>query len=70
MERDLCGACVAKLKVGFSVRKIAGGVDQKVICAECRRRRYGGTYEVSKKEPPIVGHHKRRAENGTADTMV
>lgn len=68
MERDLCGACVAKLKVGFSVRKIAGGVNQKVICAECGRRRYGGTYEVSKKETDE--HHQGRAENGSADAMV
>ncbi|MCM1439177.1 MAG: hypothetical protein NC131_08240 [Roseburia sp.] len=44
---DLCGACAAKLEAGFSVKKIAGGVDHKVTCAECGRRRYGGTYEVA-----------------------
>lgn len=47
---DLCGACAAKLGTAYSVRKIAGGVDHKVTCAECGRRRYGGTYEVAPKK--------------------
>ena len=43
---DLCGACAAKLGTAFTVRKIAGGIDHKVTSAECKRRRYGGTYQV------------------------
>lgn len=49
-QRDLCGACAAKLGTAYSVRKIAGGVDHKVTCAECGRRRYGGTYEIAPKK--------------------
>ncbi len=43
---DLCGVCAAKLATAYAIRKVAGGVDRKVTCAECGRRRYGGTYEV------------------------
>ncbi len=47
---DLCGACAAKLGEAYSLRRVAGGVDNKVVCAECGRRRYGGTYEISGKK--------------------
>ena len=43
----LCGACAAKLSAAYEVRKVVGGVGEKVLCMECRRRRYGGTYEVT-----------------------
>ena len=49
-QLDLCGVCAAKLGTAYSVRKIAGGVGHKVTCAECGRRRYGGTYEVGSKK--------------------
>ena len=48
--RDLCGACAAKLSTAYTVRKVCGGVDNKITCAECSRRRYGATYEIVKKE--------------------
>lgn len=44
---DLCVPCATKLGTAYTVRKVAGGVDKKVTCAECGRRRYGGTYEVT-----------------------
>ncbi len=46
---DLCGVCAAKLATAYAIRKVAGGVDNKITCAECGRRRYGGTYDVTKK---------------------
>ncbi len=46
---DLCGVCAAKLGTAYNLRKIAGGVDNKITCAECGRRRYGGTFDVTKK---------------------
>lgn len=55
LRKDLCVPCAAKLSIGYAVRKVAGGADQKVTCAECGRRRYGGTYEVGKKECAIDG---------------
>lgn len=48
-KMDLCGACVAKLGEAYNLRKVAGGVDNKVVCSNCGRRRYGGTYEVEVK---------------------
>lgn len=47
---DLCGACAEKLKEGYILKKISGGVDNKVTCSNCGRRRYGGTYQMEKKE--------------------
>ena len=41
-EMDLCGKCAAKLRgEGCTVQRIAGGVNQKVTCERCGRRRYG-----------------------------
>lgn len=48
-KMDLCGACAAKLGEAYNLRKVAGGVDNKVVCSNCGRRRYGGTYEVEVK---------------------
>ena len=47
---ELRGACAAKLGNTHSVRKVAGGVNQKVKCEECGRNRYGGTFEVEAKK--------------------
>ena len=46
---DLCGRCAAVIGEHYAVKKIAGGSDHKVFCEQCRRMRYGGTYEVGKK---------------------
>ncbi len=46
---DLCLPCAAKLGVAYTLRKVAGGVDNKITCAECGWR-YGAAYEVAKKE--------------------
>jgi len=47
-EMDLCGICAALLGNAYSVRKVSGGVDNKVTCANCGKRRYGASYEVKK----------------------
>lgn len=47
---ELCGKCANLMKEGFALKRVAGGVDQKVTCANCGKRRYGATYEVSRKE--------------------
>lgn len=51
LKRDLCLPCAIKLGAVYSVKKVSGGVDNKIICAECGRRRYGATYEI--------GHDRR-----------
>lgn len=46
---ELCGACEAKLEEAYSLKRIAGGINNKITCANCGRRRYGGTFSVKKK---------------------
>lgn len=45
-KMDLCGRCAATLGNTYRVHKASGGVDNKVTCESCHRRRFGGTYEV------------------------
>lgn len=49
-KHDLCGACAEQLKEGYSLKKISGGVSNKVTCSHCGKRRYGATYELARKE--------------------
>ena len=50
MERkmDLCGSCAALMRESFQLKRVAGGIDNKITCAKCGRRRYGATYAVEK----------------------
>ena len=47
---DLCGACAATMKGDFEVQALPKPANNKVTCHQCGRRRYGGSYEVSKKK--------------------
>lgn len=47
--KDLCGACAEMLREGYDLKRVAGGVDNKITCAHCGRRRYGATYAMEKK---------------------
>ena len=47
--KDLCGRCAAMLQEGYDLKRVAGGVDHKVACAQCGKRRYGATYAIEKK---------------------
>ncbi len=49
-QHDLCGRCAELLKGGYTLKRIAGGVDNKIVCGQCGRRRYGATYELTKKK--------------------
>ena len=49
-QYDLCGACAEQMKEGYALKKISGGIDNKVTCDNCGRRRYGATYELTKKK--------------------
>ena len=43
----LCRPCLEAVKAeGKKPRLVFHGVDKKVTCHRCGRRRYGGTYEV------------------------
>lgn len=47
---DLCGECAATLKGDFEIKALPKPTNNKVTCHHCGRRRYGGSYEVSKKK--------------------
>lgn len=46
--KDLCGRCAAMLREGYDLKRVGGGVDHKVTCSHCGRRRYGATYTIEK----------------------
>ncbi len=47
---DLCGCCAAKLREAYTLVRLKGGVNQKITCAHCRKRRYGATYRLAVKK--------------------
>lgn len=46
-KMELCAKCAALIADAYDVRRLAGGVDCKVTCEQCRKKRFGGTYEVA-----------------------
>lgn len=50
IKRTLCGTCADLLRRGYYLKKIAGGIDNKITCDNCGKRRYGYTYEVTPKQ--------------------
>lgn len=43
---DLCRPCAEEMRAkGKRLRPVRHGVDNKVSCQRCQRRRYGATYE-------------------------
>ena len=49
-EMELCVPCAEKMREGYVLRAVKIGVNQKVTCVGCGRRRYGAVYQVEKKE--------------------
>lgn len=46
MKYDLCGECAAKMEAAYRLKKLERPADNKITCAHCKRRRYGGKYEL------------------------
>ena len=46
MKYDLCGKCAHELREAFELKPLARAVDEKIVCAHCKRKRYGGKYEL------------------------
>ena len=46
---ELCGKCAELMRETYRLRKTAGGVNYKITCARCGRRRYGAAYELEAK---------------------
>ena len=49
MQKDMCKPCAEAEKAKHTLKVISSGVNKKIACAVCGRRRYGSTYEVGKK---------------------
>lgn len=47
---ELCGQCAAKMEAGYKLKQLPRAVNQKVFCGLCQRKRYGATYEVTKRD--------------------
>lgn len=47
MKRELCKPCAVALSSQGKTVKRTGGRCEKITCAECGRRRFGYTYEVT-----------------------
>lgn len=46
---ELCGQCAAKMAEGYKLKQLPRPANNKIFCGLCNRRRYGATYEVTKK---------------------
>ena len=52
-KADLCGPCIARIGEAYNLIRVAGGVNRKVICSRCGKKRYGATYEMAVKKKAI-----------------
>jgi len=46
---DLCTPCAELLREGYALKMVKRGINNKITCGHCNRRRYGATYEVTPK---------------------
>lgn len=51
MKRKFCLPCYLALQVEgkHNIKRVSGGKNNKITCWKCKRRRYGATYEISRK---------------------
>ena len=49
-KATLCGKCVELMRDRFIVRLVHRPINNKVDCQCCKRRRYGGEYELTPKK--------------------
>lgn len=52
VKRQVCLPCLLELeKAGkHNIQRVGGGVNMKITCWRCKRRRYGAIYEISRKD--------------------
>lgn len=49
-QMELCGSCVELMRDRFLVKLVNRPINHKIDCENCKRRRYGGTYDVEPKK--------------------
>lgn len=55
-KADLCTPCAVLLREKYNLKVVKRGINYKVTCSHCNRRRYGATYEMS----PIGGEEVKK----------
>jgi hypothetical protein len=49
-QMTLCGKCAELMREQFLVKTVSRGINNKIDCQNCKRRRYGGTFAVEAKK--------------------
>ena len=51
MKRQFCLPCFLEIKKAgkHDIERVRSGVNMKITCWRCKRRRYGAEYEISRK---------------------
>ena len=51
MKRQFCVPCFLEIKKAgkHDIERVRGGVNMKITCWRCKRRRFGAEYEISRK---------------------
>ena len=47
---ELCGQCAGKMAEGYKLKQLPRPANNKIVCGLCQRKRYGATYEVTKRD--------------------
>ena len=47
---ELCGQCAGKMAEGYKLVQLPRPANNKIFCELCQRKRYGATYEVTKRD--------------------
>ena len=50
MKIELCGQCAGKMAEGYKLVQLPRPANNKIFCELCQRKRYGATYEVTKRD--------------------
>lgn len=48
-KKDLCRPCAELAREKYNLTTLTVGVNRKITCEMCHRRRYGSLYELRKK---------------------
>lgn len=46
---DLCRPCMEAMKRAYPLVQVGAGINRKITCRNCGRRRYGGAYKIAAK---------------------
>ena len=53
-EKDLCRPCAEIARGKYKLTPIVAGVNRKITCEMCQRRRYGVRYEMKRKRSEVT----------------